>query len=372
MVLFRFCKYFSTPTLEKLLLDHTARLGKYILTWFGRNVSSLKLCELTISQQTEWACPSCTFINKPSRPGCEICATARPDTHIQQVQVHKHLTISTSALLFLTFSLSDRLFSCLIFSHTGARKERGSRRVWFKQQQLTAHHCCLVAVSHLLTHAYTHTRSEDAKCAMYMWTKYSHKDCQVHWESSDSWTAAEDVWSTVAWRRAALAEAQTTNCRQECAGFDRWTWPWHTFELGLISLFILQGMCGADNRDGLIFILGEREVTHVLCIWRQPKTTGTFQFLPTVKWEERWSLVQYPVLFVSASPAGAINNVGSHGCEERVCLQGCQVLLFFYNIVSSVLFLNKLHWVIDVHFSGWSNFTQFWAVTAMEWFVFST
>ncbi|XP_047223092.1 ranBP-type and C3HC4-type zinc finger-containing protein 1-like isoform X2 [Girardinichthys multiradiatus] len=36
--------------------------------------------------QTEWACPSCTFINKPSRPGCEICATARPDvkSYIQQ------------------------------------------------------------------------------------------------------------------------------------------------------------------------------------------------------------------------------------------------------------------------------------------------
>nr|XP_057924459.1 ranBP-type and C3HC4-type zinc finger-containing protein 1-like isoform X2 [Doryrhamphus excisus] len=29
--------------------------------------------------QKEWACPSCTFINKPSRPGCEICATAKPD-----------------------------------------------------------------------------------------------------------------------------------------------------------------------------------------------------------------------------------------------------------------------------------------------------
>ncbi|XP_068196415.1 ranBP-type and C3HC4-type zinc finger-containing protein 1 isoform X1 [Antennarius striatus] len=36
------------------------------------------------TQQTEWSCPSCTFINKPSRPGCEICATARPDAHIQQ------------------------------------------------------------------------------------------------------------------------------------------------------------------------------------------------------------------------------------------------------------------------------------------------
>uniref|UniRef100_A0A667YPM8 SHANK-associated RH domain interacting protein n=1 Tax=Myripristis murdjan TaxID=586833 RepID=A0A667YPM8_9TELE len=49
------------------------------LNWFGP----------VFSLQTEWACPSCTFINKPSRPGCEICATARPDTHrhsrIQQV-----------------------------------------------------------------------------------------------------------------------------------------------------------------------------------------------------------------------------------------------------------------------------------------------
>ncbi|XP_010764550.1 ranBP-type and C3HC4-type zinc finger-containing protein 1-like isoform X3 [Notothenia coriiceps] len=38
----------------------------------------------TKAQQTEWACPSCTFINKPTRPGCEICATARPEIHIQQ------------------------------------------------------------------------------------------------------------------------------------------------------------------------------------------------------------------------------------------------------------------------------------------------
>ncbi|XP_017278018.1 ranBP-type and C3HC4-type zinc finger-containing protein 1 [Kryptolebias marmoratus] len=53
--------------LEKLQLnDHTNKASK--------------------TQQTEWACPSCTFINKPSRPGCEICATARPDTQrcIQQ------------------------------------------------------------------------------------------------------------------------------------------------------------------------------------------------------------------------------------------------------------------------------------------------
>ncbi|XP_046883782.1 ranBP-type and C3HC4-type zinc finger-containing protein 1-like isoform X2 [Hypomesus transpacificus] len=39
--------------------------------------------------QTEWACPSCTFINKPSRPGCEICATARPDTRKARIQQEK-------------------------------------------------------------------------------------------------------------------------------------------------------------------------------------------------------------------------------------------------------------------------------------------
>ncbi|PWA25429.1 hypothetical protein CCH79_00005372 [Gambusia affinis] len=48
------------------------------------------------TQQTEWACPSCTFINKPSRPGCEICATARPDVQscVQQSDrppSHSHL-----------------------------------------------------------------------------------------------------------------------------------------------------------------------------------------------------------------------------------------------------------------------------------------
>ncbi|XP_066572211.1 ranBP-type and C3HC4-type zinc finger-containing protein 1 isoform X2 [Amia ocellicauda] len=28
--------------------------------------------------QAGWSCPSCTFINKPTRPGCEICSAARP------------------------------------------------------------------------------------------------------------------------------------------------------------------------------------------------------------------------------------------------------------------------------------------------------
>ncbi|XP_026148075.1 ranBP-type and C3HC4-type zinc finger-containing protein 1 [Mastacembelus armatus] len=29
-----------------------------------------------------WSCPSCTYINKPTRPGCEICSTNRPETYV--------------------------------------------------------------------------------------------------------------------------------------------------------------------------------------------------------------------------------------------------------------------------------------------------
>lgn len=28
-----------------------------------------------------WACPQCTYLNKPTRPGCEMCSTARPDNY---------------------------------------------------------------------------------------------------------------------------------------------------------------------------------------------------------------------------------------------------------------------------------------------------
>uniref|UniRef100_A0A8B9EWG6 RanBP2-type domain-containing protein n=1 Tax=Anser cygnoides TaxID=8845 RepID=A0A8B9EWG6_ANSCY len=29
-----------------------------------------------------WSCPKCTFINKPTRPGCEMCSTDRPDDYV--------------------------------------------------------------------------------------------------------------------------------------------------------------------------------------------------------------------------------------------------------------------------------------------------
>uniref|UniRef100_A0A8D0LCB2 SHANK associated RH domain interactor n=1 Tax=Sphenodon punctatus TaxID=8508 RepID=A0A8D0LCB2_SPHPU len=32
--------------------------------------------------QAGWACPTCTFINKPTRPGCEMCSTDRPAGYV--------------------------------------------------------------------------------------------------------------------------------------------------------------------------------------------------------------------------------------------------------------------------------------------------
>lgn len=65
----------------------------------GSNYHSLRHLHLFMclsSSQTGWACPSCTFINKATRPGCEICSTARPEAHqqgrIQQVRDNGHVS----------------------------------------------------------------------------------------------------------------------------------------------------------------------------------------------------------------------------------------------------------------------------------------
>ncbi|KAK2109759.1 RanBP-type and C3HC4-type zinc finger-containing protein 1 [Saguinus oedipus] len=34
-----------------------------------------------LHSQVGWQCPGCTFINKPTRPGCEMCCRARPEAY---------------------------------------------------------------------------------------------------------------------------------------------------------------------------------------------------------------------------------------------------------------------------------------------------
>uniref|UniRef100_A0A8C7SJU6 RanBP2-type domain-containing protein n=1 Tax=Oncorhynchus mykiss TaxID=8022 RepID=A0A8C7SJU6_ONCMY len=68
-----------------LRLSHSSKAGAERL-----NISEIKyLINLEMPQLNDalnalavsrgWACPSCTYINKPMRPGCEICSTDRPE-----------------------------------------------------------------------------------------------------------------------------------------------------------------------------------------------------------------------------------------------------------------------------------------------------
>ncbi|KAG7455081.1 hypothetical protein MATL_G00252720 [Megalops atlanticus] len=49
------------------------------------NLEMLHLNEATgpnkPNTQAGWPCPSCTFLNKPTRPGCEICSAERPESY---------------------------------------------------------------------------------------------------------------------------------------------------------------------------------------------------------------------------------------------------------------------------------------------------
>lgn len=41
------------------------------------DLTDLGVCMCLINQ-IGWVCPMCTFLNKPTRPGCEICGCERP------------------------------------------------------------------------------------------------------------------------------------------------------------------------------------------------------------------------------------------------------------------------------------------------------
>ncbi|XP_070600504.1 ranBP-type and C3HC4-type zinc finger-containing protein 1 [Erythrolamprus reginae] len=67
---------FSTPTEPSLVLDVNEE---------GSG------CGLTLPVETPkvgWECLKCTFINKPSRPGCEMCCTERPLNYIVPKDYH--------------------------------------------------------------------------------------------------------------------------------------------------------------------------------------------------------------------------------------------------------------------------------------------
>lgn len=48
----------------------------------GRGRKVLLRPHLALPSQVGWACPSCTYVNKPTWPGCEMCCAERPQGYV--------------------------------------------------------------------------------------------------------------------------------------------------------------------------------------------------------------------------------------------------------------------------------------------------
>lgn len=157
--------------------------------------------------------------------------------HSQTRRTHPAGTASHLALKTLFFTTLCKNSPSVTFFVLNLQKEKG-RREDRGESGLSSSWLPITAVrSPCLTHLHTHIHTQI--------TKYSHNDCQVHWESSDSWSD----WSTVAWRRAALVEAQTMNCKQRVSALTGylditttciWIWP-------VIYLTVCMCMCDATQ-----------------------------------------------------------------------------------------------------------------------------
>lgn len=159
-------------------------------------------------------------------------------------------------------------------------------------------------------------------------TWYSQRDWQVHWESSGGPPAARDVWTAVAWRRAALAAAQV--CRQKTSALTTrihnmmnsvWSDLLYLFGECLsvclcahVWVGVCLCMCVASNiTAGLIFIWEGS------CLSDRYRWWGPLTFLLRGA-EQQGGLVH------DVSAAGA-NNVWNP--QRLLCWQGCQVLFIF-------------------------------------------
>lgn len=61
--------------------SHRVATGKHLPSCVPCLLCPTQLSSHPLCIQVGWQCPGCTFINKPTRPGCEMCCRARPETY---------------------------------------------------------------------------------------------------------------------------------------------------------------------------------------------------------------------------------------------------------------------------------------------------
>ncbi|XP_074842529.1 sharpin [Carettochelys insculpta] len=87
-------KYSTLPSMTPKKAWATDNSGKMDIRDISHQLEVLQLANPSPSQskappataapplQAGWSCPKCTFINKPTRPGCEMCSTDRPADYV--------------------------------------------------------------------------------------------------------------------------------------------------------------------------------------------------------------------------------------------------------------------------------------------------
>lgn len=85
----------------------------------GGRTSMLHIC---VCVQLGWTCPMCTYINKPTRPGCEICGGERPQDyqvpHVYQPDQQESLRIQQEELAMLQYEQVTTRIPDVIFNLT--------------------------------------------------------------------------------------------------------------------------------------------------------------------------------------------------------------------------------------------------------------
>uniref|UniRef100_A0A671Q7E1 RanBP-type and C3HC4-type zinc finger-containing protein 1 n=1 Tax=Sinocyclocheilus anshuiensis TaxID=1608454 RepID=A0A671Q7E1_9TELE len=70
------------PALQRWVISKRLAQDRETLYHYGvRNHDDSAFLFILSAQASGWSCPGCTFMNKPTRPGCEMCSTARPDNY---------------------------------------------------------------------------------------------------------------------------------------------------------------------------------------------------------------------------------------------------------------------------------------------------
>ena len=288
-----------------------------------------------------------------------LCHSPTGHTHPAGRAPDLHYSMHCVLLTLLSRQWQSPLFSISLSQRRkGGERSGGGSLVWAAAAAAdcpSSPSCCIFS----LTHTYMHTHAEWGCCIRHTHVDTHTPPCRlssalrvVPQRGAGCWRL---VWGAVAWHRLRHGGRSEDELRHQALTIHDDDDPDIHLNLARTFLFILQGVCVSlfvclfvclcvcvcvvqTAKSDLIFILGKREVTPSRVIASEVERTSYFQFLPTVKREERWSSVgtsrSVQVCHLSVPKCEGFKRRAKKQWTEvtMLRLQGCQVLLFFITV----------------------------------------